>query len=91
MQSLKMAIDSMLRKFGIANAVAQNNALIVWNEVVGENVAKNAAADRVEHGVLVVKVSSPTWRQELHFQKEEILKKINIKIGKNIIRDIRFI
>lgn len=91
MQSLKIAIESMLRKFGIDNAIAQNNALIVWNDVVGKTVAKNTQPDRVEHGVIIVKVSSPTWRQELYFQKNEIIQKINNKIGKNIIRDIRFI
>ena len=91
MQSLKIAIDSMLRKFGIENAIAQNNALNLWGEIVGEKVAKNTKPDRVEHGVIIVRVSSPTWRQELFFQKNEIIKKINNKIGKKVIRDIRFI
>jgi predicted nucleic acid-binding Zn ribbon protein len=91
MQSLKITIDAMLRKFGIDNAIAQNNALNIWNDVVGESVAKNAKPDRVEHGVLVVKVSSPTWRQELYLKKKEIIEKINQAIGKKVIRDIRFI
>ncbi len=81
----------MLRKFGIENALAQNNALNIWGETVGEKVAKNTEPDRVEHGVIIVKVSSPTWRQELHFQKNEIIQKINKTIGKKVIRDIRFI
>ena len=91
MQSLKLAIDSMLKKFGIENAVSQNKAINIWNEIVGEKVAKNTEPDRVEHGVIIVKVSSPTWRQELYFQKNEIIKKLNYTIGKNVIRDIRFI
>jgi predicted nucleic acid-binding Zn ribbon protein len=91
MQSLKLAIDSMLKKFGIEKAVSQNKAINIWNEIVGEKVAKNTEPERVEHGVIIVKVSSPTWRQELYFQKEEIIKKLNNSIGKNVIRDIRFI
>ena len=91
MQSLKIAIDLMLKKFGIDNAVSQNKALNIWNDIVGKNVAKNTEPDRVEHGVIIVKVSSPTWRQELYFQKKEIIQKINNTIGKNVIRDIRFI
>jgi predicted nucleic acid-binding Zn ribbon protein len=91
MQSLKIAIDSMLKKFGIDNAIAQNNALNNWNEIVGDTVARNTQPDRVEHGVIIVKVSSPTWRQELYFQKKEIIQKINNTIGKNVIKDIRFI
>ncbi len=91
MQSLKIAIDSMLKRFGIDNAIAQNKALNNWNEIVGDRVARNTQPDRVEHGVIIVKVSSSTWRQELYFQKKEILQKINNTIGKNVIRDIRFI
>ena len=91
MQSLKIAIDSMLKKIGIDNAVSQNKALNIWDEIVGKNVAKNTKPDRVEHGVIIVKVSSPTWRQELYFQKNEIIQKINNTIGKNVIKDIRFI
>ena len=91
MQSLKIAIDLMLKKFGIDNAVSQNKALNIWNDIVGKTVAKNTEPDRVEHGVIIVKVSSPTWRQELYFQKKEIIQKINNTIGKNVIRDIRFI
>ncbi len=91
MQSLKTAIDSMLKRFGIDNAIAQNRALNIWNEIVGDKVARNTQPDRVEHGVIIIKVSSPTWRQELYFQKKEIIQKINNTIGKNVIRDIRFI
>lgn len=91
MQSLKLTIDKMLRRYGIDNAIAQNNALNVWNQVVGSRVAENTEPDKVEHGVIIVKVSTPTWRQELYFQKNEIIDKINEKIGKKVIRDIRFI
>ncbi len=81
----------MLRKFGIDNAIAQNKALNIWSEIVGVSVSKNTVAEKVEHGVIIVKVSSPVWRQELYFQKKDIVKKINNSIGKNVIRDIRFI
>lgn len=81
----------MLKRFGIDKAIAQNKALNIWNEIVGDTVAKNTQPDRVEHGVIIVKVSSPTWRQELYFKKKEIIQKLNNTIGKNVIRDIRFI
>ena len=91
MESLKITIDSMLRKYGIDNAVAQNKALTEWEKAVGKTVAKNAVPEKVEHGVVIVKVSSPTWRQELYLQKKDIIDKINKEIGKKVIRDIRFI
>jgi len=91
MQSLKSILDNLLRRHGIDRAIAQNKALIIWDEIVGQSVAENTQADRVEHGVIIVKTSSPTWRQELFFQKKEIIRKFNTALGKNVIRDIRFI
>lgn len=91
MQSLKQVLNIYLHKTGLAKGVAQNSAIYIWEGVVGKSIAKNTKADSVEHGVLTVRTSTPTWRQELLFQKEEILVKLNKRIGKNIIKDIKFL
>ena len=36
-------------------------------------------------------VKSSTWRQELLFEKQNILNKLNLELGKKTIREIRFI
>ena len=91
MLELKKAIDVFLKKNDLEKGVNQNNAIIIWEQIVGEKIAKNAKADSVEYGVLMVKVETPTWRQELIFKKQEILEKINHQLGQNTIREIRFI
>jgi len=90
-QTLKQVLNRYLYKTGLAKGIAQNSAITLWPEIVGKMVAKNATADEVEHGVLMVKTSTPAWRQELQFQKQDILKRINKQIGKNAIKDIRFL
>jgi hypothetical protein len=45
----------------------------------------------VEHGVLTIKTENASWRQELLFKKSEIIKKLNQELGKNTIREIKFI
>lgn len=91
MQSLKAAIDKFLKKAGIEKTVAQNAAISKWEEAVGEVIASNATPIEVQYGRLIVKASTPVWRQELQLQKNEILKKINKSIGKNVIKEIQFI
>jgi predicted nucleic acid-binding Zn ribbon protein len=54
-------------------------------------VAKNASAESIEHGILLVRVTTPAWRQELQFQKKEIINSINKEIRQKIIKDIKFI
>tara|TARA_B100000315_G_scaffold222958_1_gene227375 strand:- start:532 stop:807 length:276 start_codon:yes stop_codon:yes gene_type:complete len=91
MQHISNAIEKLLRKTGLEKGVMQQNALLLWADIVGDSVAENTEAERIDHGVLMVKTSTPVWRQELQFQKKDIVKKLNKKLGKNIIKDIRFV
>jgi len=81
----------MLKEVGLDKAMAQHSALWIWNEVVGEAVAKRTHPETVKHHILTVNVDSPVWRQELTFQKSDIVKKLNQKLGSGTIKDIRFL
>jgi len=91
MQKLKAAINSLLKAAGLDAGVAQNKALLVWDEVVGVKVSENTTPEKVEAGTLYIKASNPTWRQELMFKKDDILKKLNKKLGEKTIKEIKFI
>ena len=91
MEKLNTTINSFLNKHGLKKGVNQNTAIVLWNEVVGEKISKNTEAISVEHGILTVNVSNPTWRQELVFKQQEIIKQLNTKLGQNTIKEVRFI
>ena len=91
MQKLKAAISNLLKAAGLDAGVAQNKALLVWDDVVGVKVSENTTPEKVEAGTLYIKASNPTWRQELMFKKEDILKKLNKKLGEKTIKEIKFI
>ena len=91
MQHISGAIKNFLKKTGLEKAVAQQGALELWPSVVGYRVAKNTSAESVERGILIVRTTTPAWRQELLFQKKEIIKAINKELKNNIVKDIRFI
>ena len=91
MQKLKAAINNLLKAAGLDAGVAQNKAFLVWDEVVGVKVSENTTPEKVEAGTLYIKASNPTWRQELMFKKDDILKKLNKKLGEKTIKEIKFI
>ena len=91
MKRLKQAIEEAIDSTGIKSALSQEAAVVLWGSVVGETVSSVTKAERVESGTLGVKVETSVWRQELHMQKEEIINKVNKKIGTRAIREIRFI
>ena len=61
-----------------------------WDGVVGERTASHAQPAAFRQRTLVVHVSSSTWLQELHFQKNELIERLNRTAGANIVEDIRF-
>lgn len=84
------ALNAMVRDLGFDKKLDQVRAVDMWAEIVGENIAQVARAERVSDGILYVKVKSMTWRTELLFQKRKILEKIEERIGRKVIHDIRF-
>jgi len=91
LEKLDTTIKNFLNKLGLTKNVNQNKAIVLWDEVVGEKISKNTEAISVEHGILTVTVSNPTWRQELVFKQQEIIKQLNTKLGQNTIKEVRFI
>ena len=87
MQSINIAIKKAIQKAGIK----QQEAVFIWPKVVGKKINEVTEAEGVKKGVLTIKTNSSTWRQELQMQKNEIISKINKKIGKQTIKEIRFI
>jgi predicted nucleic acid-binding Zn ribbon protein len=89
-QNIGHVLDSLLTELGIQQKVLEYDAVNLWNETVGEQIAKVATADRVEKGVLIVRVSAAPWRAELTFRKKEILEKLRKRTNTTVIKDIKF-
>ena len=91
MEQLKKVLKKTIENSGFKNAILQENAISIWPNVVGKNISKISKATSVDKGVLFVTVESATWKQELHMQKNEIINKINEKIGSKTIKEIRLV
>ena len=91
MKSIKTVLNTYLFKTGLDVGVNQQQAVSLWPTAVGKKIAEKAIIQDVKHGVLIVRVDSPIWAQELQFQKKEVLFKINKTLGKKTIKDIRFV
>ena len=90
MQHIQVAIQNFLKKSGLNSGVEQQEALKIWGETVGNKISKNTEPMSVKNGTLVIKTTNPVWKQELQIQKIEIIKKLNKRLKKNIIKEIRF-
>ena len=62
----------------------------VWDDTVGEPIARNARPIWIKNGRLKVHVSDPTWLQELEFLSADIKDKINQKLARKAVEHIEF-
>ena len=81
-------VDKLLKGFGLDERLQQYRALIIWEDVVGPQIAARTRPVRIREGVLEVNVDQPTWRQQLQLMKPKILVQLNAKLGKATIKDI---
>ncbi len=90
-KALGEALRELLHQYGIAQRVKEFEAVNLWPEIVGEQIAKVATAKDVQDGRLYVEVANSTWRNELYYMKPDIIVKLNKKLGQNLIHDIQLV
>lgn len=61
-----------------------------WRTAVGETVAARSEPDRLDDGLLVVRVGNHSWCQELQLLKPQILARLADEAGGPPIRDVYF-
>ena len=87
---IRSAITELVNGLGIQKKLQEYDAVIYWENVVGERIAQMTTATRILQGVLFVHVKSSTWRNELTLRKKEIIDKLNSIIGIDTVKDIKF-
>lgn len=83
-------IDSILTQKGYMSACKEWDVVAKWNEIVGEKIASVTECTRIEDGRLYVKVFSSSWRNEIVYLKDEIIKKIKLDTDCTSLVDIVF-
>ena len=85
-----LALDELVNSLGIKTKLHEYDAVLYWDSIVGEQIARMTTATRITKGVLFVSVKTSTWRNELTLRKKEIIDKLNTAIGISTIKDIKF-
>ena len=59
-----------------------------WKDVVGDFVNAHTLSTSIKNGVFYVKVDADSLKNELLYAKSMLLKKLNSKVEKEILKDI---
>lgn len=83
------ALRQFLGNSPLADGVRQQEAVLRWPDIVGEEIARHCQAISLHEGLLVVRVSSAVWAQELSLLRPRILAACAQELGTGVVREIR--
>jgi len=83
-------LDQSLKRLDLAPRLDEYGVWPIWNEIVGKTIARNAQPEKIRHGTLFIKVTSPVWMQQLQFMKNMIADKLNQRLKQEIVKNIFF-
>lgn len=86
--SIGEAIQQFLNKSRIKGEIQALQIEEVWEEVMGKTVARYTEKLQIYGDKLVITTPVAPLRQELVYQKEKIIQRVNEAMGKAIIRDV---
>ena len=87
-RSIGDIIRKLMKNPKLAGKLDELDALQVWEELVGEQICKYISDQKINKGVLYVKLKSAVVRNELSYKKTEFISQINQRIGKKLLTDI---
>jgi predicted nucleic acid-binding Zn ribbon protein len=60
-----------------------------WNEIVGPQIALHAEPSSLRAGLLRVRTDSTVWATEISYLGEEIKRRANAALGRDVVVDVR--
>lgn len=91
LEKLAAVLEKSLKRLDLSAKLTEYGVWPIWDEIVGETIARNAQPEKIRHGTLFVKVASSTWMQQLQFMKEMIAERLNRKLGREVVKNIFFV
>ncbi len=84
-------LERLSRREGWGKRLSEGKALLMWKDVVGESVRAHTRPVRIDNGKMTIAVDDSLWKQEVGLLQGEIIRKLNDRMGKKVVRDIRLV
>jgi len=86
--SLGEALKKFLEKSRIKNSIQTMQIEDHWLKLMGETIAKYTDRIEIKNGTLFIYTEVAPLKNELVFQKELIVKRINESLGDDVVKDV---
>jgi len=86
--SIGDAIKQFLKKSRLKTGIQSLQIEEVWAQLMGRTIAKYTEKIQIINQTLFIQTSVGPLKQELMYQKEQIIKRVNEALGENVIKDV---
>jgi predicted nucleic acid-binding Zn ribbon protein len=89
-QKIDVILDEVLSQKGYYSVCKEYAIMQKWPTFVDPAFAAVTKCEKIENGILYVKVKTAPWRQDAAYMKDKIVIKIQKDLGCPTIKDIVF-
>ena len=82
-------IGKLMRQYRPANDRQLLEVWDVWEQAVGTAIAANARPAAFKGDTLLIHVVSSTWLHHMRFLEKELIEKINVAMGHQVVRSVK--
>lgn len=86
--SLGDALKKFLNQSHLKGSIQALQIEEVWAQIMGKTVARYTDKIQIHGHTLYINTAIAPLRQELLYQKEKILQRVNEALGENVIREV---
>jgi len=82
-------VGKIVAEAGLGERMKLEEVLAAWREIVGDFLFQHSRPDSIQRGVLMVRVLQPSVHHALALERPRILKRLQERLKKSGIRDVR--
>jgi hypothetical protein len=86
--SISDAIQQFLEKSRIKGSIQAMQIEDVWEQIMGKTVARYTDKLQIIGDKLIITTSVAPLKQELKYQKEKIMQRVNEALGQRVIKEV---
>lgn len=86
--SIGEALKQFLKKSRLRTGIQALQIEEVWAQLMGKTIAKYTEKIQIINHTLFIQTSVGPLKQELVYQKEQIIKRVNEALGENVIKEV---
>jgi hypothetical protein len=86
--SLQDAIQQFLQKSRLKSGIQAVRIEEIWEQVMGKTIAKYTDKIQIINHTLYITSSVAPLKNELLYQKEKIIERVNEALGEKVVKDV---